>query len=67
MFVALAVVRVDVHRTVAIVIDDVALRAVTIIVDNGKMPALLQWQRRHRNKGNNAIATTVKTPAHQQR
>ena len=65
-FVALAVVRVDVHRTVAIVIDDVARRAVTIIVDNGKTPALWQWQRRHCNKGNNAITTTVKMPAHQQ-
>jgi hypothetical protein len=40
MFVALAVVRVDVRRTVATVIDAVASCAVAIIADSGKTPAL---------------------------
>jgi len=44
MFVALAVVRVDVRHTVTIVVDAVARCAVAIIVDNGKTPALRQWQ-----------------------
>ncbi len=34
-----AIVRVDVCCTVAIVVDAVARRAVAIIVDNGKTPA----------------------------
>jgi hypothetical protein len=53
---------VDVRRTVTIVDDAVARRAVAIIVDNGKMPVHWQRQRRHRDEGNNAIATTAKTP-----
>jgi hypothetical protein len=50
---------VDVSRTVAIVVDAVPRRAVAIIVDNGKTPAHRQWQQRHRNEGNNAIAATA--------
>jgi len=64
--VALAVVRVDVCRTVSIVVDAVARQTITIIVDNGKTPVHRQRQRRHRNEGNNTITMTVKTPAHQQ-
>ena len=67
MFVALAVVRVDFRRTVAIVVNAVARRAIAIIVDNGKTPVHRQQQRRHHVEGNNAIAMTVKTPAHWQR
>ena len=43
MFVTLAIVRVDVRRTVAIVVDAVAPRAIAIIVNNGKTP--VHWQR----------------------
>jgi len=57
---------VDVCCTVAIVVDAVARRAVTIIDNNGKTPAHRQWQRRHCNKGNNAIAMAAKTPTHWQ-
>jgi phosphosulfolactate phosphohydrolase-like enzyme len=63
---AVAVI-VDVRCTVAIVVDAVARRAITIIVVNGKTPAHWQRQQRHRDEGNNAIATTAKTPAHLQR
>ena len=64
MFATLAVVRGDVLRTVAIVVDAVTHRAITIIINNGKTPVHRQRQQRHRDEGNNAIATTVKTPAH---
>jgi hypothetical protein len=47
--------------------DAVTCCAVAIIVNNGKTPAHQQWQQCHRNKGNNAITTTAKTPAHWQR
>jgi len=56
---------VDIQRTVTIVVNAVARRALTIIVDNSKTPAHRQWQQRHRDEGNNAIVTTVKTPVHQ--
>jgi len=62
---AIAII-VDIHRTVTIVVNAVARCAVAIIVDNGKTPAHWQWQQHHHDKGNNAIVTTAKTPAHQQ-
>jgi hypothetical protein len=40
--------------------------AIAIIINNGKTPAHRQRQQRHRNEGNNTIATTAKTPAHRQ-
>jgi hypothetical protein len=58
------VVFVVARRAIVVV---VALCAVAIIVDNGKTPAHRHRQRRHHDKGNNAIATTAKTPAHQRR
>ena len=51
------------RRAVAVIVDFVARCAVAIIVDNGKKPAHWQRQRRHRDEGNNAIATTAKSVA----
>jgi len=61
------VIIVDVRCTVAIVVDVVPHWTVAAIVGNGKTPAHQQWQQRYCNKGNNAIATMAKMPAHQQR
>ena len=49
------------RRAVAVIVDFVARCAVAIIVDNGKTPVHRQRQQRHRDEGNNAIATTAKS------
>jgi hypothetical protein len=57
------IVDVVARHAVAIIVDFVTRCAVAIIVDNGKTPAHRQRQRRHRDEGNNAIATTAKSVA----
>jgi hypothetical protein len=57
------IVDVIARRVVAIIIDFVTRCAVAIIVNNRKTPAHRQWQRRHRDEGNNAIAMTAKSVA----
>ena len=66
------VVNVIVRRAFTIIADVIARRAITIIiahcavaiiVNKDKMPVHWPRQRRHRNKGNNAIVTMAESVA----